>query len=254
MRTLITTIVATASIIITSCSPTQNTTQTLKGKWLIINANGVNTANGEEQAFIAFEDSGKVYGNTSINRFFGTYTQDGQKLTLSDRGTTMRMGQNPEIEQAVNTALNNVASFTLNGDSATLLDASGKQALLLIRYDNPQNGHHATTASLTGQWLITKAFDHPTSSSENTAFITFSPDGKINGCTGANKFFGSCSIDASSITFSNIGTTRMFAGPYQDTENAVLKALDEAKSFSINGNQATISDASNTIILILTRQ
>ncbi len=40
------------------------------------------------QATLGFPESGRVAGNGSCNRFFGTYTQTGQKISFSQMGSS----------------------------------------------------------------------------------------------------------------------------------------------------------------------
>ncbi len=236
---------AVAALIATSCAPNKVTTPSISGKWHIAQAYGLATTNAEEEPFIAFEDSGKVYGNASINNFFGSYNQDGANLSLSNIGMTMRLGQSPEIEQAINKALDKASKVSVNGDSATIFDAHGKTALVLVRQEQP---------SLIGDWLIANAFGYQTSEASDTAFVSFAADGVANGCTGANSFTANYTSNATTISFSAIGSTKMAAGPYRETEQAVFRALESAKSYTIEGNTASVADSTGAIILTLIRK
>ncbi len=236
---------AVAALIATSCAPNKATTPSISGKWHITQAYGLATTNAEEEPFIAFEDSGKVYGNASINNFFGSYNQDGTNISLSNIGMTMRLGQSPEIEQAINKALDKASKISVKGDSATIFDAHGKTALVLVRQEQP---------SLIGDWLIANAFGYQTSEASDTAFVSFATDGVANGCTGANSFTAQYSSDANAISFSEIGSTKMAAGPYRETEQAVLRALESAKSYTIEGNTASVADSTGAVVLTLIRK
>ena len=63
---------ALCAIAITSCS-TQKTAMDIKGTWNIEKAMGKSTVGAETAPFIQFENDGKMYGNASVNRFFGNY-------------------------------------------------------------------------------------------------------------------------------------------------------------------------------------
>lgn len=236
---------AVAALIATSCAPSKVTTPSISGKWHIAQACGIATTNAEEDPFIAFEDSGKVYGNASINNFFGSYNQDGANLSLSNIGMTMRLGQSPEIEQAINKALDKASKVSVDGDSATIFDAHGKAVLVLVRQEQP---------SLLGDWLIANAFGNQTSEASDTAFVSFATDGTASGCTGANSFTANFSSDSNSISFSEIGSTKMAAGPYRETEQAVLRALESAKSYTLEGSTALVADSTGSVILTLIRK
>lgn len=51
------------------------------------------------QASLSFPEAGRVAGNGSCNRFFGTYTQTGQKISFSQMGSTRMACPGPASEQ-----------------------------------------------------------------------------------------------------------------------------------------------------------
>ena len=132
------TLMAAAAALMTaasSCTASKSaaTANSIKGSWDITEACGTSTAQGEKQAEITFADGGKVNGNASVNSFFGSYTLSGQKLQLSGIGMTRMMGQSMDVERAVTNALNTAATVSVNGNTATVADASGTVVMRLTR-------------------------------------------------------------------------------------------------------------------------
>lgn len=122
-----------------AAAPAQQTTATrglpIVGQWHITLACGQSTDNGDEPATIAFDDSLRVNGCATVNRFFGDYrlAPDGH-LTFDHVGMTRKMGQSMAIEDAITSGINRVASVAFQGeDDATLLDSAGNALLTLVR-------------------------------------------------------------------------------------------------------------------------
>lgn len=243
---------ATVGVIMTSCVTNKTATPSITGKWIISNAYGVSTEGGMETAYIAFSDSGKVSGSASINHFFGSYSQDGENVKLSNIGLTQMMGAHIEIEDAVVKALNNMSSISVNGDSAVVKNAQGEAVMTMTRATEAQPAA-ASAASIEGEWLIVSAFDKTTEGAADTAFLDFSA-GKVSGCTGANTLNGDYNAQGETLTFGEIATSRMGAGPYRETEQAVLKALATAATVTVDGDKASVADSTGETILSLIRK
>lgn len=114
------------------------------------------------------------------------------------------------------------------------------------------NNTTVSTASFERKWEIADASGNSTKGSPDEAYIEFDGKGGVSGCTGANTFNGSYSITPDgSLQFSEMISTRMAAGPYRETEAAVFRALDEAKGYKIDGNEAKILDGSGREIMRL---
>lgn len=107
-----------------------------------------------------------------------------------------------------------------------------------------------TAESLQGEWRIEKALDKSTDGGEKAATISFTSDGKINGCATVNSFFGSYELKGNALSLSQIGMTRMM-GPSMDIEDAITQALNQTKSIEVKGNAATIYDKDKKAIMTL---
>ncbi len=81
------------------------------------------------QASIAFELDGGIHGNSSCNRFFGSYTLTGEGLTISNVGGTMMACDEGMMqqEQRFLAALEMVRRFESTGDGQLrLVDDNGR--------------------------------------------------------------------------------------------------------------------------------
>ena len=78
----------------------------------------------------------------------------------------------------------------------------------------------------------------------------FTSDGKVSGSAGCNQYSGTYTTSGNSITFSASMATTLMACEQNimDQEKAYLEALGNAKTYSVKGDQLTLSDADNTTI------
>lgn len=101
--------------------------------------------------------------------------------------------------------------------------------------------------------MIKDASGYSTNGSPDEAYIEFDSKGGVNGCTGANQFFGSYDGEGGQVSIDGVNSSRMGAGPYRETEQAVIRALREAKSFEIDSNEAKLKDAAGREVMRLTK-
>ncbi len=247
MKSIFATMAAAAAAIATGCAGGKGTTPVIAGKWYISDAYGTSTANGMETAYISFGEGGEMNGNASINNFFGSYSQDGDELILTNIGLTQMMGPNIEIEDAVVRAINNLKTINVSGDTAIVKDGKGEAIMTLVRETATAE---TEPASLTGRWSITEAYGNSTANAADTAVIEFMEQG-VSGNTGANNFMGNYTNDGSSLTFADINTTKMAAGPYRETEQSVLNALNAARTVKISGDTALVADTDGNVVMKL---
>lgn len=73
-------------------------------------------------ATLSFPESGRVAGNASCNRFFGTYTQTGQKISFSQMGSTRMACIGPAADQEGRylAALQKATAFEVEGSRLTI--------------------------------------------------------------------------------------------------------------------------------------
>ena len=90
-----------------------------------------NAKNGAEIT-LGFDGKDKrFFGRSAINRYFGTYKTEGNKLTFGRAGTTMMAGPQEMMQAESNylAALPKVNSFKLDGKKLILKTSDGKELI-----------------------------------------------------------------------------------------------------------------------------
>lgn len=103
----------------------------------------LNNAKNDAEITISFNpQDGRVAGKAAVNRYFGTYKTDGNKITLGPVGSTMMMGPQPlmEAEQDYLQTLPKVTSFAVEGDSLTLTASDGRKLVFTQVAEEQTNG------------------------------------------------------------------------------------------------------------------
>lgn len=100
----------------------------------------------------------------------------------------------------------------------------------------------SSSVSLKGDWQVVSAYGVSTEGAMNQPFISFQDSGKVTGNAGVNSFFGEYNLKGDALSFGNMGMTRMM-GPNMEIEDAVVKALNSAKSIQSKGDVIVILDA-----------
>jgi heat shock protein HslJ len=102
--------------------------------WRFDDVDGVPVAPAPDRARpeLTFEDDGQVFGTGGVNRFRGTYTLDGDRLTFGPRATTQLAGipDHEARERAVLELLGGAPTVRVDGDVLVLVDAAGRASRL----------------------------------------------------------------------------------------------------------------------------
>ncbi|MDG4720692.1 MULTISPECIES: META domain-containing protein [Thalassospira] len=85
------------------------------------------------------------------------------------------------------------------------------------------------------------------------ASANFTEDGKVNGISGCNNYFGTYSQDAGKLTFSPLGATRkMCFGDAMDIENTFNSATTLVTAWQLDGGNLVLNDASGKPVMTFT--
>lgn len=78
---------------------------------------------------LAFAEEEPRYYGVVVNRYFGTYETDGNKIKFGPAGSTMMMGPQGEmeVEQKFLQTLPEVAEYKLEGENLTLTTQDGRK-------------------------------------------------------------------------------------------------------------------------------
>ena len=194
-------------------------------------------------------DGGRVGGNAGCNNYNGTYTVDGQALTIQLGPTTMMACPEPTMaqEQAFFTNLAAAASYVLVGDQLHILNANGDVILAFqplvstplvgttwqaLSYNN---GKQAVVSVLTG--------------TEITA--VFGADGQLTGSAGCNNYMAGYTVDGDAITIGPAASSMMMCAEPEgvmEQETAYLTSLTTAATYSIQGDQLELRTADGALV------
>ncbi len=97
----------------------------LHGAWMIAEIDGKPAVPGSKPT-VEFGADGKLNGNGSCNRFFGSYALTGEGLTVGDLGSSMMMCDQPLMDQEmmVLEILKGLGGFAIGEDGALILRAN----------------------------------------------------------------------------------------------------------------------------------
>jgi heat shock protein HslJ len=194
------------------------------------------------QVTIVFQD-GKISGSDGCNQYFGTYSLEGSKLTITLEGSTMMAC--PELimtqGEAFTAGLSSTAAYEIQAKTLTLKNAEGGTVMVLQA--SPQelvgtrwqaiavnNGKQAVVSLIEGT-EITAEFD---------------AEGKLFGSAGCNQYNGPYDVEGQQIRIGPLATTRM-ACPQPEgveaQEAAYLAALEKSTVYELVGTNLTLRDA-----------
>ncbi len=110
------------------------------GTWNVVqfnNGSGINTLIQGTEITMAFGSNGRLTGSAGCNSYNGTYTVNGNRLTVSDVGSGMMMCTEPsgvmEQEQAFILALQYSSSFQVDGTQLRIENQSGNLSIIADR-------------------------------------------------------------------------------------------------------------------------
>jgi heat shock protein HslJ len=114
------------------------------------------------------------------------------------------------------------------------------------------------SASPTGEWILISYGDasnpRPALPDVETS-INFNEDGTFGGSVGCNSFGADYKVDGDQVIFGSIVSTMMFCEGVSDQESSVLNILtDKTVSFTIKGDQLTLTSTDGASVIVLTRK
>jgi heat shock protein HslJ len=202
----------------------------------------------DAEATVVFE-GGRMSGNGSCNNFSGTYTLDGESVTIQLGPTTMMACPEPVMAQelAFYTNLAATASYVVVGDQLHLRNANGDVILAfeplvgtplvgtLWQATSYNNGQQAVVGVLAG--------------TEITA--VFAEDGTLSGSAGCNNYMAGYTIDGDAMTIDQAASTMMMCMDPEgvmEQEAAYLAALSTVATFTIQGDQLELRAADGALV------
>jgi heat shock protein HslJ len=192
---------------------------------------------------------GRVSGNSTCNRFLGTYSLKSNNLSIKPEITTLMSCPDEFMaqEQRFLQAMEQVSSYEITDNQLQLLDKDQKILLSfeltmspaltntlwqLIAYNNGQGG----VVSVIADTNITATFD---------------ANGGLTGFAGCNNYLAGYTLTEDTLNISSVVSTRKFCGQPEGTmsqESAYLQALETTSTFSIDDKILTLRTDSGEIV------
>jgi heat shock protein HslJ len=201
-----------------------------------------------------FSAGGRLAGSAGCNHYFGEYREEGDTLTVKGIGSTLIACLDPGVmdqETRYLALLGSAAWFRIDGDRLVISDAGGAVILTFTRMKIP------APLPLTGTtWVLESlsagggAVSSVIAGTEIDAL--FSPEGRVTGSAGCNRYFAEYNLSGSSLSIGPAGSTKMFCGEptgRMEQEQSYLSLLASATGYGIDGDRLILKDARGAGIL-----
>jgi heat shock protein HslJ len=198
-------------------------------------------------ASATFSD-GIVSGNAGCNDYTGSYTVDGDKLTIGPLAVTRKSCGPAEtaVETVFLAAMGNVATYTVSGSSLELKTADAKVGLAFAA---------TTPAGLSNtRWVATGVNNGKGAVSSvvagTTLTATFADAGTVAGSGGCNDYSGPYTSDTSAIKIGPLAATKKLCtnpAGIDDQETQFLIAMQAATRYTIAGSKLELRDAGGAL-------
>ena len=209
-------------------------------------------AAAESPAVVTFQD-GSVGGTSGCNSFFGSYTLDGDKISIGQMGSTMMACPEPLMQQEADflAALDSAASYAEDGETLQLLDAGGNVVATFTVQPQP-----ASQTSLAGvAWSATALGGEGVISSiivETAITALFAEDGSLSGNSGCNRYTASYTVDGDALHISPAAVTVLLCNAPEgimEQEQQYLAALESVAAYRIDGDTLELLTADGALIV-----
>ena len=175
---------------------------------------------------------GTIAGDAGCNRYTGTYTLDGEKMTISGVATTtMACPAIPSaVEKAYLAALDKVATYAVSGTKLELKTAEGKVGLRFAVAEAP-----ALTKT---RWVATMI-------NNGTGAVA----SVVAGSGGCNTYNGTYTVDGTALDFGPLVATKMACADQavSQQESSYFAALDKVATFAFNGDRLELRAADGAL-------
>lgn len=220
--------------------------------WVLDSLGGEPLLDGTS-ATLMFSDDGTVAGTAGCNRFNGAFTSVGNELTFEPLATTMMACQKPTMEQETSLLrmLEDSKFFAIKEDALTLSDGDELVTLVFLAQSQQLEGT---------SWIISGYNDGAEAvvnvMSDSVSEVSFGEDGLISGTGGCNRLTGEFTASEGQLEVGTLGMTQMACpepAGVMEQEMAVVKALESATAYLVEGDSLTLSTDDGATAMLLTR-
>ncbi|MBK9164234.1 MAG: META domain-containing protein [Acidobacteria bacterium] len=224
----------------------------LPGKrWSLTEMNGKPVAGSP--AFIEFnEDTKRVSGNATCNRFFGGAAVGSRSMRFSGMGSTrMFCSGLMEAEQDFLNTMKSVTRYRIRGSVLTLF--AGRKAVLKFDSMTHDDAPEPRKFGLGDRnWLLDTIGPNEKVAATYGAFINFDPEEKTaGGNTGCNLFGGNYTAEGGKFAFTNtIASLRACVEEDRNTlERRVLEAMESADRIEVFEDRLTLYSGGRVVLV-----
>lgn len=196
----------------------------------------------------------RVYGTDGCNRFSGSYTLDGTRITFSPLAGTLMACPEPVMRQAQDfqNGLANARAFSAGDGQLTLMDAEGRAlATFVAQITDLAGTRWVATSYNNGKQAVVSVLN------DTQLTLDFTDDGKVSGSAGCNTFMGIYALgEGNSIKIGPLASTRKLCPTPEgimDQEIQFLTALESAATFQIDGDRLGLRRADGAMAANFTR-
>lgn len=208
-----------------------------------------NTPSDPNQYLLTFNAEGTVSIKADCNQVGGTYTTEGNQLTITVGPSTLVACPEGSLGDEYVRQLGLVSSYFLKDgnlilefrfDSGSMTFApSATTGLAGTKWDviSVNNGNNGVVSVITGTTLT----------------LAFGKDGGVNGNAGCNSFTGTYTSENNGLNIGPLASTQKLCSEpagVMDQEAQYLAALQKAATYQIAGDVLTIRDASDATQMV----
>jgi heat shock protein HslJ len=201
-----------------------------------------------------FTADGKVSGFAGCNSYAGAYTASGTAIKVSRRLVATRKACEPRVmrrEAAYLAALVAARSYSIDHRTLTLREARGRalltfavqpQSLAGTRWEVTgfNNGKQAVVSVMLGTSLT----------------AVFSPDGRVSGLAGCNRYSGPVKVDPPKIAIGPLASTKKSCSSpagVMEQESEYLASLGSVATYEIRGASLELRSADGALAVTMQR-
>jgi heat shock protein HslJ len=202
-----------------------------------------------------FTADGNVGGSAGCNRYRGTYTASGNKITFAaPLATTMMMCEQAVMDQeaAYLKTLGEAKTFAVKGEQLTLTAGDGTVlAVFQAQSQDLAGSSWQATAFNNGSQAVIGVLEG------TTLTLDFDKEGNLSGNAGCNNFTGTYQLDGNQLTVGPLASTMMMCEDLQgvmEQEAQYLAALQSAGNYLIEGNVLELRTKDDALAALFNRK
>lgn len=182
-------------------------------------------------------------GSGGCNSYGASYETSGASMTIEMPVSTLMYCPEPGVmdqEQRYLALLSDVASYSVDDETLTMMDESGA---MILRFEAIDQTLEGTKWILAGYHDGEGGFVSVLSGTRVSA--EFGTDDQMTGSAGCNNYFGSYSADKGTIAIGPLASTEMYCADPEgvmDQETAYLTAVQKAAEYTVGAGELTLMD------------